>query len=225
MFQIKKNSTYLAIIILVGGKSTRFGSDKGLYEFNGKPLIFYQIEALSQLNHDVFLVANSIQQIQNYIDNVDFNDIMGFVIDDKSILSDSKLYTPLLGLYSGFKELNLLGYQKTLALACDAPLIKLNVIEFLIEQSEGYDCCVPRWNSGYIEPLFAIYPVKAACVKAKENLRKKAYKLTNLIDENWKVKYVSIEKSIRLLDEYLLTFTNINNPHDIEKLMKIHQNE
>ncbi|MBY9013150.1 MAG: NTP transferase domain-containing protein, partial [Candidatus Lokiarchaeota archaeon] len=46
---IKKN---LAILILVGGKSVRFGSDKGIFEFQGKPLVSYQLETLNLFRYD-----------------------------------------------------------------------------------------------------------------------------------------------------------------------------
>ncbi|MFX0049049.1 MAG: NTP transferase domain-containing protein, partial [Candidatus Hermodarchaeota archaeon] len=46
----------------MGGKSTRFGSDKGIFNFRGKALIDYQLETLFPLNYDIFLVANSTEQ-------------------------------------------------------------------------------------------------------------------------------------------------------------------
>ena len=71
MSKIKNRSKDLAIVILIGGKSKRFGSDKGIYEYNGKPLISYQLETLSSLDKDIFLVANSINQVQYYINRID----------------------------------------------------------------------------------------------------------------------------------------------------------
>ncbi len=131
----------------------------------------------------------------------------------------------MLGLYSAFKELNLLGYKKLFALSCDIPLIQKEAVKLLIKESKGFDCCIPKWNKGFLEPLFAIYPIKEAYVRAKENFKKKAYKLTNLLDKNWKIQYVSIEKTIKLLDKKLLSFLNINTQKDIEKLMELSQNK
>ncbi|MHA1763414.1 MAG: molybdenum cofactor guanylyltransferase, partial [Promethearchaeota archaeon] len=51
-----ENPKYLAILILIGGRSSRFGFDKGSIEFLGKPLILYQIDTLKQFDNDVFLV-------------------------------------------------------------------------------------------------------------------------------------------------------------------------
>ena len=133
MLKIRNKPKSLAIMILIGGKSTRFGSDKGLFEFFGKPLISYQLEILNQLNYDIFLVAHSKNQVSRYIKIIDITKIMAFIIDDNNIISDPTLRSPLLGLYSGFKELNELGYQKSLVLSCDSPLIQFNVLKFIIK--------------------------------------------------------------------------------------------
>jgi len=210
----------LAIAILIGGKSTRFGSDKGLFEYHGKSLISYQLETLTQNNYDIFLVAHSKQQTQAYIDKIDIRQVMGFIIDNNSPLLDLNLHTPMKGLYSAYKELKDIGYEKAFTLSCDLPLINLEVIEFMINQSIGYDCCIPRWNNGFLEPLFAIYPIKEAYKKALENLKNHTYKLTNIISDKWKINFLSVEDSIKQFDENLLTFLNINTPEDIELLIE-----
>ena len=45
------------------------------------------------------------------------------------------------------------------------------MINLLIKQSDGFDCCIPKWNNGFLELLLAIYPVKKALQTAKENIR------------------------------------------------------
>ena len=219
MLKINNKLKKLAITILIGGESTRFRSDKGLFEFHGKPLISYQLETLTQTDYDIFLVAHSKQQAQSYIDKINIRQIMGFIIDDNSLLSDSKLYTPMKGLYSAYKELKELDYEKSFALSCDLPLINIDVIEFMIKQSREFDCCIPKWNNGFLEPLFAIYPIKKAYKKAEENLKNRKYKLTNIMSDNWKINFISIENSIKPFDQNLLTFLNINTLEDIELLI------
>ncbi|GAH32455.1 unnamed protein product, partial [marine sediment metagenome] len=81
------------------------GSDKGLFKFRGKALITYQLETLSRFKHDIFLVANSKQQVQNYINCIDIKRIMGFIVDDDDFVLDQESRLPLIGLYSAFKEL------------------------------------------------------------------------------------------------------------------------
>lgn len=209
---------YLAFVILIGGKSTRFGTDKGLYEFLGKPLIMYQLEVLSQFNYDIYVVAHSQKQVQKYVNNIDYRNITAFILDDREYIQEKNVRSPLIGIYSAFKEIDKLGYEKAFTLSCDLPLIKSEIVELLITQAKDVDCCVPRWNNNYLEPLFAIYPVKKALQKIKENLNSETYKLIKILDKSWNIKYISIEKEIQPLDEKLLTFININNHVDIEKL-------
>ena len=216
-------SQNIAFVILIGGKSTRFGSDKGIFEFLGKPLLSYQLETLAQFNRDIFIVAHAQEQIDAYKEKIDFAENISFITDNMEIIEDEDLRTPMIGLYSAFKELSKLNFEKVFAFSCDSPLIKSEVVELLLRQAEGYDCYIPRWENGFIEPLFAIYPVKEAFEQARESLLNKTYKLTNLVNENWKVNYVPIEYDIKPLDENLITFINVNGPIDIEKLMEIYQ--
>jgi molybdopterin-guanine dinucleotide biosynthesis protein A len=221
VLKITKKSKDLAIIILIGGKSKRFGSDKGIYEYNGKPLISYQLETLFRFDNDIFLVANSISQVQNYLNKIDVQKIVGFIIDEKKASSDDDLRTPMIGLFSAFKELDKLGYEKVLALSCDTPLIKKEVIEYLIGNCESFDSCIPRWSNGFLEPLFAIYPVKKGIISAKNSIKNHSYKLSNLLHYTWEIKYIPIEKDIKSLDVDLITFLNINEKLDLEKLRKV----
>lgn len=220
MLKIKNKSKYLAITILIGGKSTRFGSDKGLYEILEKPLISYLLETLAQNDYDIFLIAHSDKQVQIYIDKIDIKEIMAFIIDEPPI-SKKQERSPMIGLYSAFKELNKLKYEKALVLPCDTPLVQNHVIKFLIEQSKDYDCCIPRWDNGFIEPLFAIYPIEKSFKSAKKNLTKNQFKLTGLLEKNWRIKYISIEKTIQNLDKNLLSFININKQLDLERISKV----
>ncbi len=138
--------------------------------------------------------------------------------NDKKLVPNLKLHAPLLGLYSAYKELSKLGYKRTFTLSCDTPLIKYEVIKLIIEESKGYDCCIPRWNNGFIEPLLAIYPTKSAYLRSGEKLLRKEYQLTSLADKKWKIKFLSIENSIKPIDEDLISFININTQDDLKRL-------
>jgi molybdopterin-guanine dinucleotide biosynthesis protein A len=142
---------------------------------------------------------------------------MAFIIDDADIL-DRNLRSAMLGLYSAFKELQPLGYQKVFALSCDNPLIKHEVIDYMIKKCQKYDCCIPRWKNGFLEPLFAIYPVEKAYSTSLKNLKKKKYRLINLISDSWQTNYISIDKTLKKMDPNLLSFKNINKLEDIERI-------
>jgi molybdenum cofactor guanylyltransferase len=209
----------LAILILIGGKSTRFGVEKAVINILGKPLILHQIETLSKIDEDLFLVAHSHEQINEYRDIIDFPEDIKFIVDDREFFKHPKIFKPMLGIYSGFKHLNKQGFEKAYVLSCDMPLIKAEVIKSMIKQSENYECTIPRWENGFLEPYFAIYPVAKGLNRAKEILTNENYGLLNLIDKNWTINYVSVEKLIKPLDDNLVSLINIKGPIDISKLM------
>ncbi|MFW9829062.1 MAG: molybdenum cofactor guanylyltransferase [Candidatus Thorarchaeota archaeon] len=217
------NSKYLAILILIGGKSTRFGIERAVIELLGKPLILHQIETLSKFDQNIFLIAHSDEQIFNYRNQIEFPRDVTFIVDDREIFKHPKIFRPMLGIYSGFKELISQNFQKAFVLSCDMPLIKPEVIEFMIKQSEGYECVIPRWKNGFLEPYFAIYPVEKGFNKAKEILLTENYGLLNLIDKNWKINYISVEEKLQALDKNLLSLINIKGPIDLLKLTKLYQ--
>ena len=214
----------LAIVILIGGKNIRFGNESAaVLDVLGKPLILHQIETLSKFDEDIFLVANSEYQINSYYREINFPRDINFIVDDTEIIGDSDVRTPMLGIYSGFKELNNLGFEKGFLLSGDMPLIKPEVIELLIKEVEGYDCCIPRWNNGFLEPLFAIYPVEKTYELAKKTIQEKNYAFNSIIDKTWSINYISVEESIKPLDQNLVGLINVNGPIDLEKVIKLYQ--
>ena len=146
--------------------------------------------------------------------------ITGFIVDDNTVIREKNTRSPLIGLYSAFKELLSLNYKKTFILACDNPFIQFKVIELLISNSINYECCIPQWENGFVEPLFAIYPTRKAYYLSKKNLEKREFKLNKLLDRKWKTKYISIENEIKPIDNNLLTFINLNEVEDIKELRK-----
>ena len=214
----------LAIVILIGGKNIRFGNESAaVLDVLGKPLILHQIETLSNFDEDVFLVANSEYQINSYYREINFPRDINFIVDDTEIIGESDVRTPMLGIYSGFKELNNLGFEKGFLLSGDMPLIKPEVIQLLIKEVKGYDCCIPRWNNGFLEPLFAIYPVEKTYELAKKTIQEKNFALNNIIDKTWNINYISVEESIKPLDQNLVGLINVNGPIDLEKVIKLYQ--
>ena len=187
----------------------------------GKSLISYQIDVVSQITNEIFLVANSKEQVRNYIEKTDISNILAFIIDDTDIIPDSNFRNPMLGLYSTFKELNELQYEKVFVLSCDNPVIQPQVIKFMLESCVKNDCCIPKWESGFLEPLFAIYPVALALPRAEKCIKQQKFKLTNIIDKKWIINYIPIEQSIKKIDPNLLSFKNLNEIEQINNLKNI----
>lgn len=210
-------------VILIGGESKRFGIDKGLIKFLGKSFINHQIEILTKISKNIFLSAHDNHQAQNYKNEMSNFDYISTILDNKKILSEQEIRNPLIGIYSSFKYLSNTDFEKAFIISCDLPLIKYEVLKLMLEQSINFDCCIPRWKNGYLEPLFAIYPIKKGYLMAKQNLKLKKYKLRELLNENWKIKYVPVENEIKKYDRNLISFLNINKEEDLTHLKKIIQ--
>ncbi len=143
---------------------------------------------------------------------------MAFIIDDYEINDRQNLSSPLIGLYTAFKELQKFGYKKVFVLSCDNPLVNFEVIKYIVDQCEEFDCCIPRWKNNFLEPLFAIYPIEKAYKTSRRNLKESIFKLTQLVSQAWKTNYISIEDEISLLDKKLQSFININTKNDVFNL-------
>lgn len=211
-------NTEIPFVILIGGKSKRFGLDKGLIKVSGKSFIVHQIETFKKISKNIFLSAHDKSQIQIYKKGLTKFDVLSFILDDYSILEGKKLRSPLLGIYSSFKYLLRTKFKKIFIISCDLPLINYEVLILMLKESLNFDCCIPRWKNGYLEPLFAVYPIEKGYLMAKQNLKLKKFRLRELLNEDWKINFVSIEDKIKNYDNELTTFYNINKEEDLEKL-------
>lgn len=214
-------STEIPFVILIGGKSKRFGLDKGLIKVSGKSFIVHQIEILKKISKNIFLSAHDKSQIQTYKKALTKFDFLSFVLDDYSILGRETIRSPLLGIYSSFKYLLRTKFKKVFIISCDLPLIKYEVLIFMLKESLNFDCCIPRWKNRYLEPLFAVYPIEKGYLMAKQNLKLKKFRLRELLNEDWKINFVSIEDKIKNFDNELKSFLNINSEEDLEHLGKL----
>jgi molybdopterin-guanine dinucleotide biosynthesis protein A len=152
---------------------------------------------------------------------VEYQKITAFILDDRELLNDSDISSPLIGLYSTFKELSKFeDFSRVFIISCDMPLIKYEVLDLIQKSCNGYDCCIPRWKNGYLEPLFAIYPIDKGLKAAREMLKRRKYKLTGFFKQVWNINYISVEEEIQPIDKKLLTFINVNDMNDLNKIKK-----
>lgn len=148
-------------IVLCGGRSSRMGREKGLCLLQGKPLVAYAIELIQPFCNTIILSAH-----HDAYKRLDYR-----------IVSD--MYPgigPLGGLYS---SLSASGTSSNLVIACDMPLVPPGLISEMINQAEGYDAVVPRYQ-GRAEPLCACYKKKLTEV-FEESIRQKKYGLQEII--------------------------------------------
>lgn len=194
-------------IILSGGESKRFGGDKGLFKVVQKPLVYYVVKSVTPLVDEVLIILGGKDKRSEYSHQFHSTRIL---------LDEYDLKAPISGALTGFK--NARGNYSIL-LPCDTPLVSQKVLSLLQSLVEGHDCVVPRWPSGYIEPLQAIYLTKTAYKAAHKSIEEEKNQFRDMISYLKKVLYLSTIV-IKQLDPCLLTFNNINTLEDLESIKK-----
>lgn len=128
-------------IILAGGKSSRMGSDKGLIEVDGTPMVGHVIKIISPLCDQLLISTANPEYNQFGIPTI--TDVFHGI-------------GPISGLYSCLKESH---NQLNLCIPCDVPQMKPEILRFLVSQALDYpdNCIVPVTN--FPEPLVAVYPI------------------------------------------------------------------
>lgn len=192
-------------IILAGGSSTRFNTDKGVLELDGKTLLNHVIDAVEGLVEEIIVVTNTKARANVYAKLVD--EKVRFAVD----IQESK--GPLIGALTGFKEAK--GEYSAL-LPFDSPFVSTEVLSLLFECCIGKAAAVPRWTNQEIEPLHAVYHTKQALLAAEEVLAENELDMQAMVESLRGVRYMST-MVIEQLDPDFKTFFNINTPLDLKK--------
>jgi len=141
-------------IVLAGGRSTRFGSDKSLALLRGEPLLAHVLRNCAARFPEVLLVAKEPSRYGAFCGGA-------VLVRDRS--PDS---TPLAGIEAG-----LAATSAEVAFCCagDMPFaVDRALLDALFEALRDHDAAVPV-NGGYLQPLCALYrrePCLAAATPA-----------------------------------------------------------
>jgi molybdopterin-guanine dinucleotide biosynthesis protein A len=182
-------------VILAGGKSSRFGSNKALAMVNGKPLIRHVADLMSSLFAECLLVTNTPEEYR-------------FL----SLPMTSDHYRdsgPLAGIHAALLQINT---DRAFVVACDMPNLSPELIRYICNINEQqYDAIIPRLETGQ-EPLFGIYH-KSSLAVIDTCLQQKDCQIISAI-EKLQLRRVS-EQEILAIAENFSCFKNINRPSDI----------
>ncbi|MEM1990637.1 MAG: molybdenum cofactor guanylyltransferase [Candidatus Bathyarchaeia archaeon] len=193
-------------IILAGGHSQRFGSDKGLIKLADKPLILHVIDRIRSIVDDVVVCVKSDAQSSLYSQ---------ILPNGSRIVIDVEGFPqcPLTGALTGLMSAN---GEYSAILPCDTPFISKNVLDFLFDVAIGVNAVIPRWPNDYIEPLHAVYRTKPALEAARKALEVGSCRMQFMISKLRGVRYISTIV-IGEIDPKMVTFLNINTPLDLRK--------
>jgi len=183
-------------VLLAGGKSSRFGSNKALTRLPDGFLIEYPAEVLAELFANRLLITNTPEEY----------DFLGWPTAG-DIYPDSG---PLAGIHAALKSATTPAIFVT---GCDMPFLNKRLIEHLCSLIEGYDAVVPRTDNG-LEPLHAVYHRSIIAV-IERNLDQGNRKIHKIFAE-LKVREINETEILTVVDN-LDSFRNINTVSDLPK--------
>jgi len=194
----------ITVAIIAGGSSKRFGSDKALAEFQGKPLISHMMDIARRISSTIIVAVSDEEQEQKlkpYIENAK-------IVTDP----EDEPKCALTGALTAFEHTET---SHVILLPVDAPLAVPDLLKMLIRLSPGHGAVIPSWPSGYIEPLHSVYHAEHAYTLGLEIMEKGLRKMSALIDKLQHVLYVSTE-TLNQFDPELDTFVNFNTPQELK---------
>jgi molybdopterin-guanine dinucleotide biosynthesis protein A len=193
----------LGVLILAGGGSKRFGGEKAFFEINEKPMIQQVVERISELSGELVISCRSGGK-----------KLAKMFPKAKITVDKSGIRGALTGLVSGLPEIK---SRYTVVVTCDCPMINPEVIKVLFEYAKGRGGAVPRWPSGYVEPLQAVYNTEKLRVAVQGVWRKGRMKLTDVLGAIPDLAYIPTAE-LANVDPGLRSFINVNSPEDLKSL-------
>ena len=181
-------------VILVGGKSRRYGRNKAMELFQGERLIDRRVRKIRALFPKVLVITNE-PELYLHLDVTVVRD----VIPGQG---------PLGGIYTG---LLFAQGENVFVSACDMPFVRPALIRRMVQLAGEYDVVIPEKKEG-LEPLHAIY--SSRCLPHSKSMLDRGQLQVISFFPAVKVYRLSSDE-IGQLDPQGLSFFNINTPEDM----------
>lgn len=200
----------LSALLLCGGASRRFGREKGLAVFHGRPLAARLLLMLEQISDDVRISTNQPTAYRRFGKPLVADEIPGV--------------GPLGGLHAGLAAAR---HDHLAVVAVDMPFASARLLRALAELAGSWDIVVPthrpstaRGTEGDVlhEPLHAIYHRR--CRPAVEAVIAEGEQKVARLYSRVGVRKVAQEEWEALTGLGTWVFENVNSPADLERLQK-----
>lgn len=178
--------------ILAGGKSRRFGQNKALFVFEGRPIIERLLAAIPPASA-IFLVTNSPTEYAHL---------------NLPVLADHYPGCgPLAGIHAGLAHSP---QERNFFLACDFPKLQPAAITEILLAPRDAQVILPQTAEG-LQPLCALWAKTA--LPAVENALQKQERRVQTILANLSLRIVALSDSQALF--------NLNTPEDLRRLQTL----
>ncbi|MBF0317486.1 MAG: molybdenum cofactor guanylyltransferase [Nitrospirae bacterium] len=184
-------------VVLAGGQNTRFPTLKGFIRVGDEAILDRNLSILSGCFGECFISTNSPEVYFSRRTR-----LIGDVIDTRG---------PATGIMS---SLLATGAEDVFVVACDMPLVKKELVEFIARSQSGYDAVVAVYG-GMMQPLLGIYNRRAIPVieGAIAVGRKRLRDVLGMLN----VRYLA-QEDFSAIDSEGESFININTPLDLKKI-------
>lgn len=186
----------VAGVILAGGRSSRFGSNKALAEINGKPLIRHVADTLEMLFDETLLITNTPEAYT--------------FLKWRTEADHFKGAGPLAGIHAALANIK---SSSAFVVGCDMPNLQEDLIRHLCMTRGTRDAIIPRHSKG-MEPLHAVYDKSALSVLEQSLLADE--RKVGMVLHKLHVHWVD-EKELLAVVQDLNVFHNVNRPDDLQQ--------
>lgn len=184
-------------VVLAGGASSRFGSNKALADYNGTALISHVTATLDSLFSQRLLITNTPQTYS----------FLGWPMGGDLFPGAG----PLAGIHAA---LNLMTTPRAFVTACDMPLVNAELIRYLCGLAGHWDVVLPVLAEG-AEPLYAVYH-RQALGEIEAGLSAKRRRISSIL-ARLRVRSVLPQEILAVIPD-LTPFKNINRTNDLHAL-------
>lgn len=196
------NRPDISAAILAGGEGRRMGKkDKSCLEISGEKLVSRIINRLDGLFKEIFVITRTPENHRDLHVRME-----GDVYEERSSLT---------GVHAALHHART---EHVFITACDSPFLNRELIqEIMANLSPDDDVLIPIHPDGMYEPLCAVYS-KRCLPFIEENLNNKIFQIIRFFPQ---VKVSTVDTSLlRLKDNELETFINVNTPEELTKACK-----
>jgi molybdopterin-guanine dinucleotide biosynthesis protein A len=186
------------------------GFDKKFIVLDGVTFLEHTINNAKKFADEIIIVVGSNSQ----------RDETRKLTDLKIVVDEKPNMGPIMGVLTGLKHCS---SEYAAVMPVDTPLASPEVYRYMESESKGMDAVIPV-EGEHLEPLHAVYRVKAMRASCEQTLRegKKSVYLAARRLKN--VRLIPLEK-FKEIDEKLLTFRSINTPGQLEELKNMMESE
>ena len=186
-------------VVLAGGRSSRFGTNKALADWKGAPLVQSVVDSLLEVMPKVLVVTKNVSELA-FLKSARVT-----VVED--LCADGH---PMGGIFTALSGLET---RHAFVAACDMPFVRPALIKALWHSRADYDAVIPVWRDKR-QPLCGVY--SRGCVgMIRASIAEDSLGIKHLFDL-LRTRFM-LEKEVAGVDPQGLSFMDIDTREDYER--------